>query len=135
MKEYLQRVYNSILSHPDLLSLGDGVAQLFVQQAQSVVLMHRAVENVQYRLQKSQEQFKNYLYNNFPVLSRIAPWLRSRLYKAEMKFSQENQWSAHEEALALCNSQKLHQTVYFLNRDLAFMKEVCILPKHGGPIQ
>lgn len=41
MKEYLQRVYNSILSHPDLQGLGDGVPQLLVQQAQSVVLMHR----------------------------------------------------------------------------------------------
>lgn len=41
MKEYLQRVYNSILSHPDILSLGEGIAQLLVQQAQSVVLMHR----------------------------------------------------------------------------------------------
>lgn len=124
MKEYLQRVYNSIVSHPDLLALGDGVAQLLVQQAQSVVLMHRAVENVQYRLQKSQEEVKNYLYTNFPVLSRIGPWLRSRLRKAEQRFSQENQWSAHEEALALCNAQRLHQTVYFLNRDLAFMREV-----------
>lgn len=41
MKEYLQRVYNSILAHPDLLQLGDGMAQLLVQQAQSVVLMHK----------------------------------------------------------------------------------------------
>lgn len=43
MKEYLQRVYNSILSHPDLQSLGEGIPQLLVQQAQSVVLMHRFV--------------------------------------------------------------------------------------------
>lgn len=41
MKEYLQRVYNSILSHADLQLLGEGVPQLLVQQAQSVVLMHR----------------------------------------------------------------------------------------------
>lgn len=41
MKEYLQRVYNSILSHPDILALGEGIAELLVQQAQSVVLMHR----------------------------------------------------------------------------------------------
>lgn len=41
MKEYLQRVYGSILSHPEILGLGEGIAQLLVQQAQSVVLMHR----------------------------------------------------------------------------------------------
>ncbi|RZB41661.1 uncharacterized protein BDFB_007248, partial [Asbolus verrucosus] len=53
----------------------------------------------------------------------IEPWLRSRLRTAEQKFSLENQWSAHEEALSLCNAKRLYQTVYFLNRDLAFMKE------------
>lgn len=41
MKEYLQRVYTSILSHPDILALGEGIPQLLVQQAESVVLMHR----------------------------------------------------------------------------------------------
>lgn len=46
MKEYLQRVYNSILSHPDINGMGEGIAQLLVQQAQSVVLMHRAVSVV-----------------------------------------------------------------------------------------
>nr|CAH7734906.1 unnamed protein product [Callosobruchus chinensis] len=123
MKEYLQRVYNSILSHPDIINLGEGIAQLLVQQAQTVVLMHRAVENVQHRLQKSQEEVRTRLCNFHPVLSRIGPWLRSRLRAAEQKFSQENQWSAHEEALTLCVAQRLLQTVYFLNRDLSFMKE------------
>ncbi|XP_017770930.1 PREDICTED: uncharacterized protein LOC108558515 isoform X2 [Nicrophorus vespilloides] len=123
MKEYLQRVYNSILSHPDIQLLGEGIAQLLVQQAQSVVLMHKAVESVQRRLSKSQEMVKSRLCSAHPVLSRIAPWLRSRLNTAELKFSIGNQWSAHEEALTLCHGQKLNQTIYFLNRDLAFMKE------------
>lgn len=70
---------------------------------------------------------KTRLCNLHPVLSRIGPWLRSRLRTAEQKFYYENQWSGHEEALALCNSQRLYQTGYFLNRDLAFMREVCNL--------
>lgn len=123
MKEYLQRVYNSILTNAEINALGDGIAALLVEQAQSVVLMHRAVENVQRRLHKSQEAVKSRLCTDHPVLSRISPWLRSRLGAAELKFSLEHQWSAHEEALALCQQQKLAQTIYFLNRDLAFMKE------------
>lgn len=54
-KEYLQRVYSSIMSHPDLLGLGEGVTQLLVQQAESFVLMHKAVESVQRRLSKAEE--------------------------------------------------------------------------------
>jgi hypothetical protein len=42
------------------------------------------------------------------------------------RFIDECQWSAHEEALALCSNQRLHQTVYFLNRDLTFMREVIV---------
>lgn len=41
MKEYLQRVYTSILSNTDLIELGENIPQLLVQQAQSVVIMHK----------------------------------------------------------------------------------------------
>lgn len=43
MREYLQRVYTSILSNQELEDLGDGIPQLLVQQAQSVVIMHKLV--------------------------------------------------------------------------------------------
>nr|CAD7198050.1 unnamed protein product [Timema douglasi] len=123
MKEYLQRVYTSILSHPDLLALGEGIPQLLVQQAQSVVLMHRAVENVQKKLTKTKDSLKQRIEYMYPVFSRIRPWMRDKLRSAENHFIEECQWSAHEEALMLCTSQRLHQTVYFLNRDLTFMRE------------
>lgn len=41
MREYLQRVYSSILNHTELADLGDQIPQLLVQQAQSVVIMHK----------------------------------------------------------------------------------------------
>ncbi|KDR19062.1 hypothetical protein L798_06418, partial [Zootermopsis nevadensis] len=123
MREYLQRVYTSILSHPDLVALGEGIPQLLVQQAQSVILMHRAVENVQRKLAKTKESLKQRIEYMYPVLSRIRPWMRNKLRSAESHFIEECQWSAHEEALALCSNQRLHQTVYFLNRDLTFMRE------------
>ncbi|KAL0279520.1 UNVERIFIED_CONTAM: hypothetical protein PYX00_001058 [Menopon gallinae] len=123
MKEYLQRVYTSILSHPDIIALGDGIPQLLVQQARSVVLMHRAIENVQRKLKTTKDDLKRRLEYMHPVLSRIRPWMRDKLRRAEAKFIEECQWSAHEEALLLCSNNHLMQTVYFLNRDLTFMKE------------
>lgn len=123
MREYLQRVYTGILTHPDILALGEGIAQLLVQQAQSVVLMHRAVENVQNKLAKTKENLTQRMELSHPVLSRIEPWMREKLHNAETRFIEDCQWSAHEEALTLCTAQHLHQTVYFLNRDLTFMRE------------
>ncbi|KAK7794593.1 hypothetical protein R5R35_003607 [Gryllus longicercus] len=123
MVEYLQRVYASILTHPDILALGEGIGQLLVQQAQSVVLMHRAVENLQRKLAKMKETLKQRIEYMHPVLSRIQPWMRDKLRNAESEFIDECQWSAHEEALSLCTKQNLHQTVYFLNRDLSFMRD------------
>ncbi|XP_034935076.1 uncharacterized protein [Chelonus insularis] len=123
MREYLQRVYSSILSHPDILALGDGIAQLLVQQAQSVVLMHRAVENVQRKLSQMKESLRQRMESEHPVLSRIGPWMRDRMREAEANFIEECEWSAHQEALSLCSLQNLQQTVYFLNRDLTFMRE------------
>lgn len=124
MREYLQRVYTAILSHPDLAALGDGIAQLLVQQAQSVVLMHRAVENVQRELAQTKLALAERIEREHPVLARIGPWMRDRLREAEASFVEECEWSAHEEALALCGQQNLQQTMYFLNRDLTFMREV-----------
>ncbi|XP_076160275.1 uncharacterized protein LOC143143176 isoform X2 [Ptiloglossa arizonensis] len=123
MREYLQRVFSNILSHPDMLDLGSGIAQLLVQQAQSVVLMHRAVETVQRKLFQTKESLKRHIESEHPVLSRIEPWMRDRMREVEDKFIEECEWSAHEEALTLCTHQNLQQTVYFLNRDLTFMKE------------
>lgn len=82
------------------------------------------MENVQKKLQITKEDLKCRLEYMHPVLCRIRPWMRDKLRKAEAKFIEECQWSAHEEALLLCNSHHLSQTVYFLNRDLTFMKEV-----------
>ncbi|XP_066597146.1 uncharacterized protein [Prorops nasuta] len=123
MREYLQRVYTHILSFPDILLLGEGIDKLLVQQAQSVVLMYRAVQNVQQKLMRTKESLRHYIENKHPVLSRIEPWMRDRMRETEEKFIQEYEWSAHEEALKLCSEQNLHQTIYFLNRDLKFMKE------------
>ncbi|XP_044734371.1 uncharacterized protein LOC123296783 isoform X2 [Chrysoperla carnea] len=123
MREYLQRVYSSVLSHPDLQALGDSIPQLLVQQAQSVVLMHRAVEEVQKNLTITLNNVEERLADRHPVMSRVSPWLRAQLRNAQQKYAIEHQWSAHEHAIELCNSQRLHQTVYFLNRDLSFMRE------------
>lgn len=124
-------MYSSILSHPDLIQLGESVTQLLVQQAQSFVLMYRAVESVQRRLAKSKELLKLRMTRAHPVLSRIGPWMRAQLRQHQQRFVTDNQWSAHDEALALCTAERLHQTTYFLSRDLAFMKEVCILIQYS----
>lgn len=87
-------------------------------------ISYRAVENVQKKLKTTKENLKLRLEYMHPVLCRIRPWMRDKLRKAEAKFIEECQWSAHEEALVLCNNNRLSQTVYFLNRDLTFMKEV-----------
>ncbi|XP_026671760.1 uncharacterized protein LOC108627846 isoform X2 [Ceratina calcarata] len=123
IREYLQRVFSNILSHPDIMDLGNGIAQLLVQQAQSVVLMQQAFITVQRKLTQTKEALRRRIENEHPILSRIEPWMRDRMREVEEKFIEECEWSAHEEALALCTHQNLQQTVYFLNRDLTFMKE------------
>ncbi|KAM7363338.1 uncharacterized protein ACRADG_000286 isoform 1-T1 [Cochliomyia hominivorax] len=123
MKEYLQRVYTSILSNPKLAELGEGIPELLVQQAQSVVIMYKAVDKVQKDIKRSREDHQKCLSNDHSVLSRVAPWLRSKLRHAEESKLSKSAWSAHEEALKMCTKHNLHQTAYFLGRDLAFMKE------------
>ncbi|XP_033165249.1 uncharacterized protein LOC117144261 isoform X1 [Drosophila mauritiana] len=123
MKEYLQRVYSSIVSNAKLGELGAGVPELLVQQAQSVVIMYKAVDKVEQNIKRTREDHKKCLANDHSVLSRVAPWLRSKLRHAEENRLHKSAWSAHEEALKMCTQHNLHQTAYFLSRDLTFMKE------------
>jgi hypothetical protein len=123
MKEYLQRVYTSILSNVELESLGRGVPQLLVQQAQSVVIMHKAIEKIKKDVKKTREVQECLLKDNYPVLARIKAWLNEKLELAETKRVNDTLWAAHEEAIRVCQKHNLQQTVYFLNRDLVFMKD------------
>ncbi|KAH8278955.1 hypothetical protein KR018_011774 [Drosophila ironensis] len=123
MREYLQRVYSSIITNPKLAELGTGVPELLVQQAQSVVIMYKAVDKVQQDVKRTREDHQKCLANDHSVLSRVSPWLRSKLRRAEESRMYKCAWSAHEEALKMCAQHNLHQTAYFLSRDLAFMKE------------
>lgn len=122
-REYLQRVYSSILNHTDLAQIGEKVPQLLVQQAQSVVTMHKAVEKIQKELKRTRVEHQKYLINDYPVLSKISPWLRLKLQAAETNKMSKSIWAAHEEALKMCANHNLQQTAYFLSRDLTFMRE------------
>lgn len=123
MKEYLQRVYSSILSNSDLKELGDEIPQLLVQQAQSVVIMHKSITKVQKDMNRTRDDHQKCLTNDHSVLSRLAPWIRSKLRRAEESKLNKSTWLAHEEAIQMCNQHNLEQTSYFLSRDLVFMKE------------
>lgn len=63
------------------------------------------------------------LHETHPILSRVAPWLRSKQNAAVSLKMQDSTWSAHEEAITECEKHNLQQTMYFLNRDLTFTKE------------
>ncbi|KAG8185351.1 hypothetical protein JTE90_005478 [Oedothorax gibbosus] len=123
LDEYLRRVFAAILSHPQIQELGPGIGSLLVEQAQAVILMHRAVENMHRRLKETLSQLKRCLEDLYPVLSRIQPWVEEKLKLAEADFILDHRWDAHEEALALCRQSRLEQTSYFLQRDLSFMRE------------
>lgn len=150
MQEYLQRVYNAILSNNELNSLGAGIAQLLVQQvllhivaetfcdfeifntrifrncyqqAQSVVIMYKAMVKIQREVKHTRDDQTKHLHESYPVLSRISPWLRSKQSSAELSQLASSTWSAHEEAINICAKHNLQQTIYFLSRDMAFMKE------------
>lgn len=123
MQEYLQRVYSSILNHTDLAQIAERLPQLLVQQAQSVVIMHKAVEKVQKELKRTRSDHERYLVNEYPVFSKISPWLRKKLEAAETAKISKTVWAAHEEAIKMCGKHNLQQTAYFLSRDLAFMRE------------
>lgn len=123
MKEYLQRVYTSILNNADLADLGDGVPQLLVQQAQSCVIMHKSIDKTRKDLKKARHEHLQILQDTYPVLSRICAWMDAKLDAAESARIGKTIFAAHEEAIKISVKHNLQQTVYFIARDLAFLRD------------
>lgn len=78
-------------------------------------------------MEKARNEQEQLLTHAYPVLSRIAPWMRNKLRLAESNRMNKTIFAAHEEALKICLKHNLQQTVYFLNRDLAFLRDVSYL--------
>ena len=80
-----------------------------------------------------------------PLLSLVKRWMDKQLndvkvllevmqdihrfnlfHYPQVKLMKEYRWRCHEEAIEACRKKSLDQVVYFLSRDLAFLKEVVI---------
>ncbi|XP_056019360.1 uncharacterized protein LOC125672084 isoform X3 [Ostrea edulis] len=123
MKEYLDRVFSAISSNTELENLQPGIGLLLVSQAKSVIAMKKAVSNVKDKMATHKKQLITHLQQAYPVKSRIEAWVNEQIARFEDDFITQNLWSAHEEAITLCEQQGLNQTAYFLKRDLNFIKE------------
>ena len=62
--------------------------------------------------------------HSHPILSRIDTWLCNELKASHDSLVEQYKWRPHEHALVLCKQHGLSQHAYFLQRDLAFMREV-----------
>ncbi|KAG1671497.1 hypothetical protein GQR58_016444 [Nymphon striatum] len=123
MDEFMDRISNVILHNEVILELGNEMGMLLIRHAWSIILMHRAVDNVYTKLFSAQNKVMDDLVHHYPILSLIGPWVKERLKKKKEKFLSQHRWSAHEEALMLFRTKQLYQASYFLQRDLIFMRE------------
>ncbi|CAI9722776.1 Hypothetical predicted protein [Octopus vulgaris] len=136
MAEYLQRVYRAVLNNVELENLQHGIGQLLVAQAQSVLAMQKAVQKIQQKMVEHKDKLMEHLKVKYPVKSRIPAWKNEQLERFEEEFINQNLWSAHDIAVSLCEEQDLKQAVYFLRRDLNFIKErEPILRKELGKVK
>ncbi|XP_076309082.1 uncharacterized protein LOC143224723 isoform X2 [Tachypleus tridentatus] len=83
LDEYTSRVFRTLLTHPDIQALGEGIGQLLIEQAQSVILMQCAVENVREKLNHRIYQLKRSLSVSHPILSLIQPWVQEKVRYAQ----------------------------------------------------
>ncbi|XP_069125487.1 uncharacterized protein [Argopecten irradians] len=136
MDEYLDRVFSAICSNTELENLQQGIGNLLVAQAKTVIAMKKAVNNVQVKMVKHKEKLISHLKSGYRVKSRIEPWMNEQIRAFEIEFVEQNLWSAHEEAINICEDGGLKQAVYFLKRDLNFLKQrEAVLIKELGKVR
>ncbi|GFN98384.1 gmk_0 protein, partial [Plakobranchus ocellatus] len=123
MSHYLDKVFTAITNNEELEGLQAGLGALLVDQAKSVLAMLKAEQNLQQKMDEHKEKLSHHLKKTFPIKSRISTWMRRQIQDFEQEFSRQNVWTAHEDAISLCEEEGLAQAVYFLRRDLNFIKE------------
>ncbi|CAL4076369.1 unnamed protein product, partial [Meganyctiphanes norvegica] len=122
-EEYLRRVYSAIAGNPLLMELGHNIPPLLISHAKAVLLMHRALDEVERIYEEGERSRREELKHTHPIFSRIEPWLAAELSATYDVLSEQHKWRPHEHSLALCREHELQQHSYFLQRDLAFMRE------------
>ena len=121
--EYKNRVCKLILSDSELAMLGSEVPQLLVDQLKTSLVIQEVLKEEQTRLNQHKKQVEVELEFNHPLLSRIKPWMKRQLEKADQKFREQRVWEPHTKAIEGCQAESLFQSAYFLSRDLSFRKD------------
>lgn len=67
-----------------------------MEQAQSVVLMHRALDKVKEKWEGTREELKQKLKGTHPVKSRIGSWMRDKMHKAEVEKLSHKPLTVHQ---------------------------------------
>ncbi|CAG5132948.1 unnamed protein product, partial [Candidula unifasciata] len=136
MDHYLNKVFMAITTNAELDVLQPGLGDLLVNQAKSVIAMLKAKQNLRKKMDEQKEKLINYLKETYPIKSRISTWMTEQIHAFEREFVRQNLWTVHEEAISMCEEDGLQQTVYFLRRDLNFIKErETVLRKELGRVK
>lgn len=121
--EAFDHIAECLLNSPEINQLGEGIAQLLIDQAAATIAMRRSVIKLrdQFTADLIQAEVDIRLQN--PLLSLVKPWMDKQSNDIKVKLIKEYRWKCHEEAIEACRKKSLDQFVYFLSRDLAFLKE------------
>lgn len=122
-QKYVQKVFDAVLASEEIEALQPRLGALIVEQAKSALNMEKALVELKAKLFHHQQEHESLLIKRYPVRSRIPQWLNERLEEFRSDFISQNQWSAHTQVIDECKQQHLEQTVYFLHRDLIFMRD------------
>jgi len=121
--EAFDHISECLLNNPEINQLGVGIAQLLVDQAAATITMRRSVMKVRERFTADLIQAEVDIRLQNPLLSLVKRWMDKQLNDVKVKLMKEYRWRCHEEAIEACRKKSLDQFVYFLSRDLAFLKE------------
>ncbi|XP_005097291.1 uncharacterized protein LOC101859401 [Aplysia californica] len=136
MNHYLDKVFTAVATNAELDVLQPGLGQVLVDQAKAVLVMVKAQASLQQKMEQHKDQLTAHLRKTHPIKSRISTWMEEQLCAFERDFARQHLWTAHEAAISMCEEEQLHQSVYFLRRDLNFIKErEAVLRKELGRVK
>lgn len=123
LHEYASRLFDLMRRSSALHSICDGIAEPLIQQATFNLIVAEAKEAFADALSAYEESADRELKQSHPILYHITEWRSRRMAHLRERYLEAHKLDVHEFVLSKCAEAGFDQYVFFISRDLTFLRD------------
>jgi hypothetical protein len=124
LREYSNMLFKKLSENKKLEELSPGISKLLIEYCKALIIIRQITKDLEKELDEHLSNYETELKKKHKVKSNVRQWLNECVFEKRQKFLNENKYIIHVRSIDECKKQHLHQSAYFIERELIFLKEV-----------